>query len=125
MAAAFVLWLRQAATLRAGGPVEQGGFPGRRGDSGYGVVHGVHGALFVAAPDCAGADGRVGGRGAGGGGLQRRRSGTAGRRPRGSWLAGSRTAGRCGWHGPAMGGWVSEAGGGGRERRAGRRTPPP
>src|ERR1035441_2416296 len=112
MAAAFVLWLRQAATLRAGGPVEQGGFPGRRGDSGYDVVHGVHGALFVAAPDCAGADGRVGGRGAGGGGLQRRRAGTAGRRPRGSWLAGSRTARR--WRaGRAPAGGVGLGGRGG------------
>ena len=86
-----------------GGPAELEGLPGRRGDSGYGIAHGVHGALFGEVPDCAGADGRVGGRGARGGGVKRRRAWAFGRRERGPGLAGPRAADRGGGHRQAVG----------------------
>jgi nitronate monooxygenase len=41
--------------------------PAAGNHSGYGVVHGVHGVVRRAVSNCAGADGRVGGRRAGGG----------------------------------------------------------
>jgi len=57
-------------------------------DGGYGVVHGVHKAVLVAASNCAGADGRFGRWRADRGCLEWRRSGTAGRRPGDpDWLA--------------------------------------
>src|ERR1017187_1445191 len=79
-------------------------------DGGYGVVHGVHKVVLVAASNCAGADGRFGRWRADRGCLEWRRSGTAGRRPRGSGLAGPRAADRGGWHRETVGRWVPEIG---------------